>query len=143
MRAGAGGGEFVNGEDCSSARISSSASTFSAYAGNPSGAARDFSAVAQCWVLGASVGAAPASELALAMAPCHSVPRGDDCETRGRRSGSRGVPGGGSVIILLSRELTVLQIFEVPIFPGRWVPGVWERTRATSEREVGVSLFFN
>ena len=50
------------------ARESGSASTFSAYAGNLLGAARDFSAIPQGWVLGASVGAAPAPELALAMA---------------------------------------------------------------------------
>ena len=51
MRAGAGGGEFVNGDDRSCARISSSASTFSAFVGKASGAAPEFPAFPANWVL--------------------------------------------------------------------------------------------
>ena len=68
MRAGAGGGEFVNGEDRSCEHISSSTSTLSACVSKSSGAAPEFPAFPADWVLRASVGAGPASGVALAMA---------------------------------------------------------------------------
>ena len=42
MRAGAGGGEFMNGEDRSCAHMSSSTSTLSACVSKSSGAAQEF-----------------------------------------------------------------------------------------------------